>query len=455
MTSNKFCSLDDLSNESSVETFFVNRLVKDLSYPDKSVKLKTAITKLVIGKGSSKEHYKPDYVLYHNKIPRFIIDAKAINENPEDYHYQVSGYALRLNQKLKDNSVQYVAVTNGNFFLIYKWDNEKPLLKLSFTDFIDANKKFQKLLELVAHKNIKIETLTLEEKDGFEFKRADIKTLDKIFIKCHNTIWKKDKKKPVEAFHEFVKIFFIKIWSDKKIHKIINNGKTPSQKDYLFSTHYMNELSKTNPNPINFLFETIRGEMENEIEGKKKKRIFDKDDKIMIKPSTIIEVVKILEHIDLSGVDEDLNGRMFEHFLNATIRGKDLGQFFTPRSVVKFMVKMASIKISSDKEKSNKVIDACCGSGGFLVEIMADMWQKIQKMTGLTKSEQFTLKCDLIGNNIFGIDADKKISRIARMNMYLHGDGSNKTYWLPDSLDKKILIEKGIEEEMKKRGRRI
>ena len=46
-----------------------------------------------------------------------------------------------------------------------------------------------------------------------------------------------------------------------------------------------------------------------------------------MKPSTILEVVRQLEHFDLHGIDEDLNGRMFETFLNATVRGKELGSF--------------------------------------------------------------------------------------------------------------------------------
>jgi len=44
--------------------------------------------------------------------------------------------------------------------------------------------------------------------------------------------------------------------------------------------------------------------------------------------------VRRLEHTFLFGIDVDLNGRLFETFLSATMRGKDLGQFFTPRSIV-------------------------------------------------------------------------------------------------------------------------
>lgn len=138
---------------------------------------------------------------------------------------------------------------------------------------------------------------------------------------------------------------------------------------------------------------------------------------------------------------------MFETFLNATVRGKDLGQFFTPRSVVKFMVEISEIKV--EKDNINIVLDGLCGSGGFLIETMAIMFEKIDSLRALTNIEKEKLKNKIVTEKIWGVDANKNISRVARMNMYLHGDGSNRIFWLPDFLDKKIEIEKGIKEEMK------
>ena len=46
----------------------------------------------------------------------------------------------------------------------------------------------------------------------------------------------------------------------------------------------------------------------------------------------------------------NLNGRLFETLLNTTMRGKDLGQYFTPRSVVKLGVKLARLR--ADRENS-------------------------------------------------------------------------------------------------------
>lgn len=44
-------------------------------------------------------------------------------------------------------------------------------------------------------------------------------------------------------------------------------------------------------------------------------------------------------------MEEDIHGRMFEAFLDATIRGKDIGQFFTPRDVVSLMVGIGDLRL--------------------------------------------------------------------------------------------------------------
>jgi type I restriction enzyme M protein len=91
---NKYCRSDDLSNEASVEQFFVARLLVDLGYDDREIKPKTALAELLVGKGRKKEPYKPDFLVYGGRIPRWIIDAKATTENPDDFVDQGAGYCL-------------------------------------------------------------------------------------------------------------------------------------------------------------------------------------------------------------------------------------------------------------------------------------------------------------------------------------------------------------------------
>lgn len=177
--------------------------------------------------------------------------------------------------------------------------------------------------------------------------------------------------------------------------------------------------------------------MERDIIAGKKKRFFEKNDSIHLSPETMKKVVKEIEHIDLFGMEEDIHGRMFETFLDATIRGKDIGQFFTPRDIVNLMVGIG--KPMANKEKVDKVLDACCGSGGFLISALSKMLQNIHKLKGMSSREVNNKEREIKTSSVYGIDAgsDPAMYKIARMNMYLHGDGGSNIYYA-DSLDKGI-----------------
>ena len=69
---NKYCEATDLTNEASVEFFFVMRLLNDLDYSDAEIKTKRSIGQLSIPLGSRHELYKPDFLLILKKIPPMV-----------------------------------------------------------------------------------------------------------------------------------------------------------------------------------------------------------------------------------------------------------------------------------------------------------------------------------------------------------------------------------------------
>lgn len=451
---NLFCNDSDLTNEATVEALFVERLLKALEYPDNRVSRKNSIAQIVIGRGSKKENYKPDFVLHDsNNDPIIVIDAKHPTEKPEEYHYQVSAYALSLNQKYPDkNPVRYTTITNGHYFIVYPWDSDIPIFYLRFEDFDAHNEKYLELRSNLSYSAFKQIAIT---KDVFRFERPELTVLIRTFNDLHNMIRKKENLSPSDAFYEFSKMMFIKIREDNKIHKLIEGGGTPKKTDFIFSTHWIDSQKQIEPNPFDsILFRQIQEELERQIKAKKKKRIFEKGERLNLKAATIYEVVKALQNYDLYGIDEDLNGRMFETFLNATVRGKDLGQFFTPRGVVHYMVQTASLSVTIDKTKKFSenipyVLDGCCGSGGFLIDAMAELTKKVQNMPQLTNKEQEAYIEELRNNHLFGIDANDRIARISRLNMYLHGDGGSKIF-KSESLDKKFsVLDPGMGDEEK------
>ncbi len=445
---NLFCNENDLSNEADVEALFVEKLLKSLDYPDDKILRKDSIDQIVIGKGSKKENYKPDYVLKSSSgEPIIVIDAKSPSEDPEAYHYQVSAYALLLNQKYPDkNPVRYNIVTNGYIFIVWPWDSENPIFYMKFDDFQEQNEKFLELRANLSYLTFKQINVT---KDVFPFERPELSLLIRTFNDLHNLIRKKETLSPSDAFYEFAKLMFIKIREDNKIHNLIESGKKPTVGDFIFSTQWIDSQTNVEPNPIDsILFRQVQEELEKQIIQKKKKRIFEKDERLTLKATTIYEIVKTLQNFDLYGIDEDLNGRMFETFLNATVRGKDLGQFFTPRGIVHYMVQVASIKLVHDDKKNlseniSYILDACCGSGGFLIDAMAELTKKVNSMTQLTDKQKILYLEEIQKNHLFGVDDNNKISRISRLNMYLHGDGGSKIF-KANSLNKHLPIDPGM-----------
>ena len=436
---NMYCDSNNLLNEADVEALFVEPLLRDLGYPVNRVRRKAAIEQLDLPTtGARAEKYRPDYVLLDSTgRPVVIIDAKSPDENPSNYRYQVTGYSLLINQHYDVNPIRYCVVSNGLVTELLEWDREAPVQILHFQHFESGDVQLAEFRSAIAYRVFNQEQAVKEVLP--EYRRPTINEIIDVFEAAHNTIWKKEKYGPTKAFYELVKLLFVKLRHDRHIRDIVEDHGKLSKDHFYFTANWVER--QPTANPISDQFGDIQTELEREIRAGRKKRIFVENENIDLRPSTVIEVVRLLENYDLHGIDEDLNGRMFETFLNATVRGKELGQFFTPRPVVKYMTKTARLRVTN--RALPRIIDACCGSGGFLIEALAELTYAIKKSPQLTNSERDTLLEQLRRDHLYGIEANDEIGRVARLNMYLHGDGGSRIY-VADSLDKELVEESGM-----------
>jgi type I restriction enzyme M protein len=447
---NKYCTKTVLNNEASVEQFFVQRLINDLGYKDEEIKPKEALSSLVVSHGRKKEKYKPDYVFVCADRPRWLIDAKGTKEDVDDWAYQGAGYALQLNQQFKDEDpCKYYVITNGLVLKVWVWNDAEPALVMEFSDFVEDNPKFTKLLSLLGADSARTgfaQETKAEKPATVSLKKPSVEEAKRIFKNCHNLIWKAEQMSPQPAFFEFVKIMFVKLWQDKKLHsdpelgQLVKAGQPIPRDQLVFSTKWIESLeAKGVQNPVDqVLFDRLVKTLKEAVVKGKKKPIFEENEHIRLNSGTVKQVVSRLEMYDMFGIDEDLNGRLFETFLSATMRGQALGQFFTPRSIVKLMERIAEPKAS--RIYIDHVLDACCGTGGFLIEALTDMRNQVRTNTTLSNEEASELYEQVANEALFGIDAgrDPPLARIARINMYLHGDGGSRIYAV-DSLDKEVL----------------
>jgi len=433
---NLFCRISDLSNEASVEAFFVLRLLAHLGYRDDEIKTKESIEELKIPRGSSTERYRPDFVLIGRDVPCWLIDAKSPAEQIEKFTYQCAGYALQINRRLRAKPLRYYMLTNGLLTRVYIWDQDEAILSLRFSDFVADNHKFQTLVRLLSAESARRGWVDESAPtSGHRLIRPDMDTVKRAFSSCHRIIWKSEKMSPQAAFVEFAKILFVKLWEDRKLRddpamlEKIGRGEPLPAAAVKFSAAWITAQLDNDPNPISgLLFRQLVDALEQEILLRKRKRIFESGEQLKLAAGTAKRVVEQLEKFYLFGIDEDLNGRMFEAFLAATMRGQALGQYFTPRSIVKLVSRIAALHAGRDKIE--RVLDACCGTGGFLIEALTDMRRQVWDNPSLSTAEQQRLLEEIANEAIFGIDAgrDPMLARIARINMYLHGDGGSRVY---------------------------
>jgi type I restriction enzyme M protein len=443
---NKYCNRAVLRDEASVEEFFVSRLLKDLGYEDSEIRPKNTLQEIAISRGRKKENFRPDYAIVTRNKPRWIIDAKSTQEKVDDWSYQTAGYAHGLNQQFSgENPCQYHAVTNGLVLKAYRWDEAESILSLDFENFVDDDPKFLELRSLlgatIARKGWK-QTASVP---SVKLAKPSVEEVKRLFKSCHDLIWKAEKMNPQPAFVEFTKIMFVKLLEDRKLHDdgmlgpLIAANK-PIPKDRLvFSVAWIEAREAEGvESPVDrILFKKVAEILHDAVVRGKKKPIFAPDERIRLQMGTIKQVVSRLESYDMFSIDEDLNGRLFETFLSATMRGQALGQYFTPRSIVKLMTRLGGPVAGRDRIE--RVIDACCGTGGFLIEVLTEMRNQIKDNQSLTPKEAQDLQEKIANQSIFGIDAgsDPPLAKIARINMYLHGDGGSRIY-AADGLDKSV-----------------
>jgi type I restriction-modification system DNA methylase subunit len=133
------------------------------------------------------------------------------------------------------------------------------------------------------------------------------------------------------------------------------------------------------------------------------------------------EVIKRLEQYPFLKAKVDGLGAVYEVLGRRSGKDTKAGQFFTPINVVNFMVRLA------DLDTTDVVLDPACGTGRFLVWAMDDMQHKV------SGKDAETTKKSIATNQLFGTDNDLDVAKLAKMNMYIHGDGKTNI-WDDDGL---------------------
>lgn len=214
--------------------------------------------------------------------------------------------------------------------------------------------------------------------------------------KCHQTLWGGGRLSPPTAFGELCKLIFVKISDEQKPRR---KGE-PYQ--FQIKTH---EPSSKLAERINTLYDEQK---------KKDPEVFTES--IKVDDRVLRTVVSHLEAINLNKTDLDVKGVAFEQFMDGFFKG-DFGQYFTPRPIIEFAVKM--LKPEHDWD----VLDPACGSGGFLLHALDYMRKQAGEYYEKGTVDYFNYWHDFASRHLFGIEINDEIARVAKMNMIVHDDG--------------------------------
>lgn len=415
--------------EEEVRQQYICRLVNNYGYSLEQMQQEVTVSNSLRGQGRA----QADIVVWKSKedklsniSPIIVVECKAENITiREEDCFQGANYASWA-------GADFFVTTNlkeTRIFKVVKGTIPKRLEEVvNIPDSSSANnlKKVNELLQ-------QTKAFTRDE-------------FSRLLFKCHNIIRNNDKLSPEAAFDEISKILFIKIRYEREN----KGGQLFSLKEFKEGKEYDDKFRASTDLPFyQKLFENTKREFRDD-------DLFEDSEQIRIRENSFEAIVKELEIYNLSTTSDDVKGIAFEQFLGRTFRG-ELGQFFTPRTVVDFMVEVL------DPQEGELICDPCCGSGGFLIKAFEYVREKIEndihlqkemikakyfsdefeKLSDSKKSEIekevndyfYKLNQELDVDNpksrlrelsydcIYGTDANPRMSRTAKMNMIMHGDG--------------------------------
>ena len=342
---------------------------------------------------------RPDFVLYQKDTSRpiGIIEAKRPGQPLEKALDDAEEkYAKPLNAPL-------IFAYNDTFVHTRYLHNGRPLR-------IDGEEVRQFVDHYTALQFVEQGPEILSVPEHIKFSREQLIT---IFKRASNLLREAGLQAGLERFGVFSDILFLKIMDEVSALRIHAGEEPPISAHLRWSEFY-------NKPPVElhqYLSEVVWPQMNQYHKG-----IFGETLPVQ-SPEILAEIIRELSRpgLNLTASDTDVKGDAFEYYLKNAYQGlsiKDLGEYFTPRNIVKTMVSMV------DPQIGEKIYDPFCGTGGFLIESF--------KYLRLRTKDRARWDSVLRNETVYGSEITSN-ARIAKMNMILFGDG-HSNIWQEDSL---------------------
>lgn len=361
--------------------------------------------------------------------PAFLIEAKRSGKKLSE---RDKNQALSYGHSYK---VPFVVVTNGQDVRCYnrntgeliQWDGR-------VSDKIPTKEQLKQVLNHFK-KNKDSTVVPLGTDYSMPYRPGlSPKQLNALFYRSHSDI-RRIEKTEERAFQDFSKLLFLKLLEEKYDAE----GKDLDDL-YSYRFHELAELPEAKADRVR---DAIRIMLDKLVEKGYGDVLLEP---ITIKnPKTYHIIVSRLAGISFMDSSFDSKGAAFEYYVRATLKGKKLGQYFTPRAVIHLMsVLIGREKVARSVMSGNdvRVLDPACGTGGFLVYLMKEACGLIESFfqdNYITSDTRDALLAKLRKLTFFGADANDSVASAAKMNMIIAGDGHSNIK-SEDSLSRRSTV---------------
>ena len=338
----------------------------------------------------------PDFCLYlgcDSNSPEIIIETKK------------PGVSL---SKAKEQAMKYAVILGSKIIILYDglivksyWVENAKHLKNNGVELNDVHQKddYRQFIQAQTNEYNDNQILITSKED-----------LINVFAFTNQKLRKAGISKGIERFFEFSNLLFLKLISENN-QAIANNIPTHLQWDA-----YKN---KTGQELLDYINDTVINKLETIFNRNNPKNYQKNNRNTLFKPLiindalTLKQIIDKLDRLNFSEIKTDIKGDAFEYFIQKyNTSNNDLGEYFTPRHIVNFLVALAN------PVYSQTVYDPFCGTGGILISAFHYIKDKLVAQGYLTA----TVLADLKENTVYGSEISSN-ARVAKMNMILTGDG--------------------------------
>lgn len=242
--------------------------------------------------------------------------------------------------------------------------------------------------------------------------------LTSIFRRCHNYIHANGGHQKAEAFHEMLKLIFCKMHDEEEGPSLeLSFAVDPKEQRSEAGRRRLLE------DRIRPLFNKVKDRFPH---------IFDESEIIKLEPAVLAYIVSEIQYISLTETQTDVKGAAYEELVGQNLRG-DRGEYFTPRNVCDMTVRMVQTLFPQDYLTDIKILDCCCGTGGFLVSWIDNLRNILREQETARHSRDVESHVrrrirDACARSMFGTDINPFLVRTAQMNLVMHGDGSTNVF---------------------------